>query len=131
MSYGSPEWQGWVLGEEEGIKHIKAAYVPLNCKKLIELILSISYDLGIQTFDSANVYSNGLSEVILGKAIKQHNLPRDEIVVMTKVRAMLSYLSSSYPCTTLAILHCRFLSERFVPGCRRLSQPEWSEPQGE
>ncbi|CAE6443621.1 unnamed protein product [Rhizoctonia solani] len=68
MSYGSPEWQGWVLGEEEGIKHIKAAY-----------------DLGIQTFDTANVYSNGLSEVVLGKAIKQHNLPRDEIVVMTKV----------------------------------------------
>ncbi|CAE6374656.1 hypothetical protein RSOLAG22IIIB_13402 [Rhizoctonia solani] len=70
MSYGSPEWQGWVLGEEEGIKHIKAAY-----------------DLGIQTFDTANVYSNGLSEVILGKAIKQHNLPRDELVVMTKLFA--------------------------------------------
>ncbi|KAG9127358.1 hypothetical protein FRC07_014654 [Ceratobasidium sp. 392] len=68
MTYGSPEWQGWVLGEEEGIKHIKAAY-----------------DMGIQTFDTANVYSNGLSEIILGKAIKQHNLPRDEIVVMTKV----------------------------------------------
>jgi aryl-alcohol dehydrogenase-like predicted oxidoreductase len=31
------------------------------------------------------VYSNGLSEEILGGAIKQHNLPRDEIVVMTKV----------------------------------------------
>lgn len=31
------------------------------------------------------VYSNGVSEVILGKAIKQLNLPRDEIVVMTKV----------------------------------------------
>jgi hypothetical protein len=30
-------------------------------------------------------YSNGLSEVILGKAIKQHKLPRDEIVVLTKV----------------------------------------------
>ncbi|KAG9103807.1 hypothetical protein FRC07_009920, partial [Ceratobasidium sp. 392] len=68
MSYGTPEWDEWVLGEEEGIKHIKAAY-----------------DAGIQTFDTANVYSNGLSEVILGKAIKQHNLPRDEIVVMTKV----------------------------------------------
>ncbi|KAL1717380.1 NADP-dependent oxidoreductase domain-containing protein [Schizophyllum commune] len=68
MSYGSPEWQPWVLGEEEGIKHIKAAY-----------------DVGINTFDTANVYSNGLSESILGKAIKQHNLPRDEIVVMTKV----------------------------------------------
>ncbi|KAG9121702.1 hypothetical protein FRC07_002244 [Ceratobasidium sp. 392] len=68
MSYGTPEWAEWVLGEEEGIKHIKAAY-----------------DAGIQTFDTANIYSNGLSEVILGKAIKQHNLPRDEIVVMTKV----------------------------------------------
>ncbi|KAL1726648.1 NADP-dependent oxidoreductase domain-containing protein [Schizophyllum commune] len=68
MSYGSPEWQAWVLPEEEGIKHIKAAY-----------------DAGINTFDTANVYSNGLSEVILGKAIKQHNLPREEIVVMTKV----------------------------------------------
>ncbi|KAG8909641.1 hypothetical protein FRC00_009744 [Tulasnella sp. 408] len=68
MSYGSPNWQGWVLGEEEGLKHIKAAY-----------------DMGINTFDTANVYSNGLSEIILGKAIKKYNLPRDEIVVMTKL----------------------------------------------
>lgn len=29
MSYGSPEWQQWVLNEEEGIKHIKFAYVSL------------------------------------------------------------------------------------------------------
>ncbi len=29
MSYGSPEWQSWVLPEEEAIKHIKFAYV--NC----------------------------------------------------------------------------------------------------
>ncbi|KAJ3509322.1 hypothetical protein NLJ89_g5282 [Agrocybe chaxingu] len=68
MSYGSPEWQAWVLPEEESIKHIKAAY-----------------EAGINTFDTANVYSNGRSEIILGKAIKQLNLPRDEIVVMTKV----------------------------------------------
>lgn len=68
MSYGSPEWQGWVLPEEESLKHIKAAY-----------------DAGINTFDTANVYSNGQSEIVLGKAIKQFNLPRDEIVVMTKV----------------------------------------------
>ncbi|KAE9405603.1 aryl-alcohol dehydrogenase [Gymnopus androsaceus JB14] len=60
MSYGSPEWQAWVLPEEEGIKHIKAAY-----------------DAGINTFDTANVYSNGVSE--------QHNLPREDIVVLTKV----------------------------------------------
>ncbi|CAE6480088.1 unnamed protein product [Rhizoctonia solani] len=68
MSYGSKEWAGWVLEEEEAIKHIKKAY-----------------DLGIQTFDTANVYSNGESERIFGKAIKQLNLPRDEIVVMTKL----------------------------------------------
>jgi len=57
-----------VLPEEVGIEHVKAAY-----------------DAGINTFDTANVYSNGLSEIMLGKAIKQHNLPRDEIVVITKV----------------------------------------------
>ncbi|KAF7336795.1 Aldo-ket-red domain-containing protein [Mycena venus] len=69
MSYGNPKWWGnWVLEEEEASKHIKAAY-----------------DAGINAFDTANVYSNGLSEEILGRAIKQHNLPRDEIVVMTKV----------------------------------------------
>lgn len=70
MQYGSSDWQKWVLGEEEAIKHIKAAY-----------------DAGIQTFDTANVYSNGLSEIILGKAIKELKLPRDEIVVLTKVYA--------------------------------------------
>ncbi|EJC97767.1 Aldo/keto reductase [Fomitiporia mediterranea MF3/22] len=73
MSYGTPEWQSWVLDEEEGLKQIKAAY-----------------DDGIQTFDTANVYSNGVSEIILGKAIKKFNLPRDEIVVMTKVFGIVS-----------------------------------------
>ncbi|KAI0631592.1 Aldo/keto reductase [Trametes polyzona] len=68
MSYGDPGWQDWVLGEEEGIKHIKFAY-----------------EHGITTFDTADVYSNGLSEIILGKAIKQLNLPREELVILTKV----------------------------------------------
>lgn len=68
MQYGHPDWQNWVLGEEEGMKHIKAAY-----------------DAGVQTFDTANTYSNGKSEEILGKAIKKYNLPREEIVVMTKL----------------------------------------------
>ncbi|KIO33429.1 hypothetical protein M407DRAFT_17690 [Tulasnella calospora MUT 4182] len=67
MSYGSSEWLDWVLDEEEGMKHIKAAY-----------------DLGINAFDTADVYANGRSEIVLGKAIKKYNLPRDEIVVMTK-----------------------------------------------
>ncbi|KAJ7158542.1 Aldo keto reductase [Mycena filopes] len=69
LSYGNPKWHGnWVLEEEEASKHIKAAY-----------------DAGIIAFDTANVYSNGLSEEILGRAIKKHQLPRDEIVILTKV----------------------------------------------
>ncbi|KAF4620712.1 hypothetical protein D9613_000835 [Agrocybe pediades] len=69
MQYGSPEWQKWVIGdEEEVVKHVKFAY-----------------EAGIQTFDTADVYSNGLSEILLGKAIKKLGLPRDEIVVMTKL----------------------------------------------
>ncbi|KAF8652904.1 hypothetical protein AX14_008323 [Amanita brunnescens Koide BX004] len=44
MSYGTPEWNSWVLGEEESLKMIKAAY-----------------DAGINTFDTANTYSNGAS----------------------------------------------------------------------
>lgn len=68
MSYGDSGWQEWVLGEKEGIEHIKFAY-----------------EHGIQTFDTANVYSNGASEIILGKAIKELNLPRDELVIMTKL----------------------------------------------
>lgn len=42
------------------------------------------------------VYSNGLSEVILGKAIKKFNLPRDEIVVMSKVGRLFSHFVMSF-----------------------------------
>ena len=48
----------------------------------------LKYDAGIQTFDTANVYSNVISEVILGKAIKQLSFPWEEIIVMTKVCAV-------------------------------------------
>ncbi|EIW61065.1 aryl-alcohol dehydrogenase [Trametes versicolor FP-101664 SS1] len=68
MQYGHKGWQDWVLGEEEATEHIKFAY-----------------EHGIQTFDTANVYSNGLSEVILGNVIKKLNLPREELVIMTKL----------------------------------------------
>ncbi|KAJ7646516.1 Aldo/keto reductase [Roridomyces roridus] len=69
MTYGSKEWRPWALDEEESIKHIKYAY-----------------EAGIQTFDTANMYSNGMGEIVLGNAIKKLGLPREEIVVMTKVR---------------------------------------------
>lgn len=41
----------------------------------------------------SQVYSNGLSEIVLGKAIKTLGLPREEIVIMTKVRPF-----PIYPC---------------------------------
>ncbi|KAI0262245.1 Aldo/keto reductase [Gloeopeniophorella convolvens] len=68
MSYGDARWQPWVLGEKEAVEHVKFAY-----------------EHGINTFDTANLYSNGLSEVFLGRAIKALELPREEIVVMTKL----------------------------------------------
>ncbi|KAH9911939.1 Aldo/keto reductase [Fomitopsis serialis] len=69
MSYGNKGWSEWVIDDQEEVnKHIKFAY-----------------DHGIQTFDTANVYSNGLSEIMLGKAIKELQLPREELVVLTKV----------------------------------------------
>lgn len=77
---------------------------PRSCSCSFHNLLD-RYDNGIQTFDTANVcviflcspvrpwpnarstqvYSAGASEIILGKAIKQHNIPREEIVVMTKL----------------------------------------------
>ncbi|KAH9911937.1 aryl-alcohol dehydrogenase [Fomitopsis serialis] len=71
MSYGSKGWHEWVIDDQEEVnKHIKYAY-----------------DHGIQTFDTANVYSNGLSEIMLGKAIKELQLPREELVILTKLYA--------------------------------------------
>ena len=81
MTYGTPDGGiPWALGEEEATAHIKAAY-----------------DAGINTFDTANIYSNGLSEIILGKAIKQLNLPRDEIVIMTKAFFPVGHEVSAQP----------------------------------
>ncbi|KAI9358453.1 NADP-dependent oxidoreductase domain-containing protein [Pilaira anomala] len=70
MSYGSSSWSPWVKDEEESIKLIKEAYAA-----------------GINFFDTANTYSNGVSEIILGKALKEIGAPRGRIVIATKVYA--------------------------------------------
>ncbi|MFB6152408.1 MAG: aldo/keto reductase [Haloarculaceae archaeon] len=64
MSFGTSDWREWVLDEEAGIELVERAR-----------------DLGINFFDTANMYSNGESERILGKALEGH---RDESVVATK-----------------------------------------------
>lgn len=67
MSYGSPEWQGWVLNEEESLP-----------------LLEYAYKAGIRTWDTADVYSHGQSEQIIGKAIKKYNIPRENLVILSK-----------------------------------------------
>jgi len=68
MSYGSSKWQPWVLEEEPSLEVIKKAY-----------------DSGVNFFDTADVYSAGESERVLGVAIKKFGFPRSKIVVATKV----------------------------------------------
>ncbi|KAK9324806.1 NADP-dependent oxidoreductase domain-containing protein [Lipomyces orientalis] len=67
MSFGSSEWQPWVLDKDTALPILKKAY-----------------DLGITTWDTANGYSNGDSERIIAAAIKKYNIPRDELVILTK-----------------------------------------------
>ena len=47
-------------------------------------ILKAAFDRGLNTWDTANNYSNGESERILGKAIKKYNIPRRKLVILSK-----------------------------------------------
>ncbi|KAJ5656029.1 hypothetical protein N7507_007979 [Penicillium longicatenatum] len=68
LSFGPPQPVApWLLNEEASLEVLKAAY-----------------DRGINTWDTSNVYSNGASEEILGKAIQKFNIPREKVVIMTK-----------------------------------------------
>ncbi len=56
-------------------------------------VLQAAYDAGVNFIDTANVYSQwiegnpgGVSETIIGKWIKTNNIPRDQLVIATKVR---------------------------------------------
>ncbi|MET3598799.1 aldo/keto reductase [Martelella mangrovi] len=50
-----------------------------------EELVKMAIDSGINFIDTANVYSEGLSEKITGQAIKNLGIPRDEVVIATKV----------------------------------------------
>ncbi|KAL4882038.1 NADP-dependent oxidoreductase domain-containing protein [Aspergillus karnatakaensis] len=67
MSYGTSKWQDWVLDEDKALPLIEHAY-----------------NRGINTWDTADIYSHGASERIVGKALKQYNIPRHRVVIMTK-----------------------------------------------
>lgn len=70
MSFGDYEKSGfhaWTLDESQSERIVKKAL-----------------DLGINFFDTANIYSEGTSESYLGRAIKQ-NVSRDKVVLASKV----------------------------------------------
>jgi aryl-alcohol dehydrogenase-like predicted oxidoreductase len=57
-------------------------------------IVKRSIDAGINFIDTANVYSLGQSEQLLGQAIKDLRLPRDELVIATKATGNMNELSN-------------------------------------
>ncbi|OJA13326.1 hypothetical protein AZE42_09287 [Rhizopogon vesiculosus] len=46
--------------------------------------MKAAWDLGINTIDTANVYSNGESERLISKFLKKYNIPRHQTVIATK-----------------------------------------------
>ncbi|KNE65094.1 hypothetical protein AMAG_10755 [Allomyces macrogynus ATCC 38327] len=67
MSYGSSEWQPWVLDADQALPIMKAAW-----------------DAGINTFDTADAYANGESERILGRFLREYQIPRSQVIIATK-----------------------------------------------
>jgi aryl-alcohol dehydrogenase (NADP+) len=68
MTYGSKKWREWMLEEEEARPFIRRAL-----------------ELGINFFDTADIYSVGVSEEILGRAWKDFASSRERVVIATKV----------------------------------------------
>jgi aryl-alcohol dehydrogenase (NADP+) len=68
MTYGSPMWRPWVLDEAESRGMIRRAI-----------------EHGINFFDTADMYSRGLSEQVTGRALRDF-ARREDVVVATKVR---------------------------------------------
>jgi aryl-alcohol dehydrogenase (NADP+) len=68
MTYGSKQWREWVLDEPESRPFIRRAL-----------------ELGINFFDTADMYSVGASEEVLGRALREFGPPRDRVVIATKV----------------------------------------------
>jgi aryl-alcohol dehydrogenase-like predicted oxidoreductase len=67
MTYGTPDWRDWVLPEDESRPIIKRAL-----------------ELGINFLDTADMYSLGVSEEVLGRAIKDY-ANRKDVILATKV----------------------------------------------
>jgi len=72
MTYGDPAWRPWILSEEQGRPFIRHAL-----------------ELGINFFDTADMYSLGRSEEVLGRALRDFS-QRDRVVIGTKAHFPMS-----------------------------------------
>ncbi|QNI34619.1 aldo/keto reductase [Alloacidobacterium dinghuense] len=68
MTYGSKKWREWVLEEDESKTFFRRAL-----------------EAGINFFDTADMYSLGVSEEITGRALKEFGSSRDKVVIATKL----------------------------------------------
>lgn len=50
----------------------------------VEKILLGAWERGLSSWDTANVYSNGVSEEMIGRIVKKHKLPRHKLTILTK-----------------------------------------------
>jgi len=67
MTYGTSQWRPWILDEDASRPFIKHAL-----------------ELGINFFDTADMYSRGMSEEVVGRALRDF-ARRDQVVIATKV----------------------------------------------
>ena len=67
MSFGSSKWQPWVVDEDKAISLLKYAW-----------------DRGVTTIDTANMYSNGESERVIGRFLKKYDIPRHRVLILSK-----------------------------------------------
>ena len=68
MTYGSSKWRKWVLDEDQALPFVKRAL-----------------EAGINFFDTADVYSLGASEQVLGNTLRTCGVKRESVVIATKV----------------------------------------------
>jgi len=74
-------------------------------QNIVDELIGKAVEGGINFIDTANVYSEGLSEEMTGKAIRNLNLKRDDLVIATKVRGKMNEGPNGSGLTRKHILH--------------------------
>lgn len=69
LSFGKKSWADWVIEDKDEVF----------------AILKKAYDSGIRTFDTADSYSNGYSEVFLREFMEKYKIKRDRVVILSKI----------------------------------------------